>query len=969
MMLRINQFAFAVLSLFVIPVALGVDDKISKYIQNVIELHSSTQFGPYPLPLLRSCVPVSSENREDVLLCNYPVILIWQPEVQFHWIFPHGLKCGEQNCGGTLKATFWNDGSSERKNPRTIHHCEEICLIVTRNYACGKNSKHCFGGTHPSILKQFPDTTLIPFVLLHKAGVTRDLLFQIPKLVIAGMSFLEIELFLTELRRERYFYRYLAEFSRQSDKDITLEYVDIPLSNDVLTHFYIEYFRENEEYFNRKMSDLTATWLSCDHTFKVASNIGLLRGGKWMKQYDSLFAVMNELGQVVTWQFVYGQSYSTIETLLTSLKSRLDKKGCTLQGICIDNCCHWRKKLQQTFGPGIQVKLDIFHAVQRIGLAMSKKHSFHWRCLKDFSQIFRQAGDNRDERRQATPSSPDIIQRNLNEFLSKWKTVKYKDIPVLTEKNTQRNYQAGKAHRKRVSLNKDLKKNRIGVMLALAILSQFFHSWNQRKSHTTHASKGLIPPTISPTERKARGKSLHTENDGETFGIGIDRKNVTGENEAKAFQSTECNSGDVMNILFHIREQNSSHNRDESEPCQAPLQHSVPLDEEYLTDILYRSVCMLRIGETISNLSKSNSFKFRDLGFMDDVLKTLHASVQGDGDCLLTASFLQLPRLLHSDVLLNHLSRIGLTPSTDSSQTVLKLRKLIVAEWLENEDYYGLRNLCLNEQDIISYEENGVSGGALGDAMPLALANVLQLPIVLFTSIENFPVVVVSPRQQVPDAQPLYLAYQQQGPGHYDIAEFQQVTTGSSTEQLQVAEGEDTTPLNTYSCRCGQGRDRKDLSKNRCQIPSGKYSCRCECFNNKVACSSSCQCKNCSNIYGQRPEKKAGDLKQARKRARHDAQLNKQTSLFFMTQRGERVREGGWTNMEHCVFVHSLRYIEETEGYTIKALYHVYNTLVKLIEERTEFGSIRLVKKTEKELAAKYSQHCKEAALIESLMK
>ena len=75
---------------------------------------------------------------------------------------------------------------------------------------------------------------------------------------------------------------------------------------------------------------------------------------------------------------------------------------------------------------------------------------------------------------------------------------------------------------------------------------------------------------------------------------------------------------------------------------------------------------MLRVGETISNLSKSSSFNFLDIGFMDDVFKTLHCKtdndenggdeherrlvlksyrfrrrpVEGDGDCLLTASFL-----------------------------------------------------------------------------------------------------------------------------------------------------------------------------------------------------------------------------------------------------------------------------------------------------------------------------------------
>lgn len=94
---------------------------------------------------------------------------------------------------------------------------------------------------------------------------------------------------------------------------------------------------------------------------------------------------------------------------------------------------HWRKKLQDTFRTDIQVKLDIFHAVQRTGLAMSKKHPFRWRCLKDFSQIFREDGDNGYERHKATPS-PEVIQQNLRGFLSKWKTVRCKDIPVLTEK-------------------------------------------------------------------------------------------------------------------------------------------------------------------------------------------------------------------------------------------------------------------------------------------------------------------------------------------------------------------------------------------------------------------------------------------------------------------------------------------------------------------------------------------------------
>ena len=121
------------------------------------------------------------------------------------------------------------------------------------------------------------------------------------------------------------------------------------------------------------------------------------------------------------------------------------------------------------------------------------------------------------------------------------------------------------------------------------------------------------------------------------------------------------------------------------------------------------------------------------------------------------------------------------------------------------------------------------------DAMSLALANVLNLPVVLFTSIENFPVVVVNPRKQLPNTTPLYLAYRQQGTGHYDIAEFQETT---SISQPLMEEVEGKTPFSIQGCRCGQGRDRKDLSKNRCKTPPGRFSCRCECFNNIAACSS-----------------------------------------------------------------------------------------------------------------------------------
>ena len=53
------------------------------------------------------------------------------------------------------------------------------------------------------------------------------------------------------------------------------------------------------------MSQVEGTSFSADHTFKVSVNIGFQNPatGQWEGQYDSLYIVMNEIGQVATWKF------------------------------------------------------------------------------------------------------------------------------------------------------------------------------------------------------------------------------------------------------------------------------------------------------------------------------------------------------------------------------------------------------------------------------------------------------------------------------------------------------------------------------------------------------------------------------------------------------------------------------------------------------------------------------------------
>ena len=91
------------------------------------------------------------------------------------------------------------------------------------------------------------------------------------------------------------------------------------------------------------MCQIRAVNLSADHTFKVAANIGFVRDGKWVKMFDSLFLVLNEVGAVMMWILCKGTKFAKVEAPLIRLKERFDKQGSEIQLIAIDNCCKWSK--------------------------------------------------------------------------------------------------------------------------------------------------------------------------------------------------------------------------------------------------------------------------------------------------------------------------------------------------------------------------------------------------------------------------------------------------------------------------------------------------------------------------------------------------------------------------------------------------------------------------------------------------
>ena len=73
------------------------------------------------------------------------------------------------------------------------------------------------------------------------------------------------------------------------------------------------------------MSKISAKDLiSFDHTFKVAANIGYLRSdGKWVTQYNSVFIVMNQDGQVMGWQFTKTTGMDELKQLFLGIINRI----------------------------------------------------------------------------------------------------------------------------------------------------------------------------------------------------------------------------------------------------------------------------------------------------------------------------------------------------------------------------------------------------------------------------------------------------------------------------------------------------------------------------------------------------------------------------------------------------------------------------------------------------------------------
>ena len=126
-----------------------------------------------------------------------------------------------------------------------------------------------------------------------------------------------------------------------------------------------------------------------------------------------------------------GTGLSRVKTLITGIHKRLKNSGVKLEGFSLDNCCVWRLLLQGVFGL-LAIKLDVFHAVQRITSKIRKRHPLRRKCLDAFHSVFRENDDIEKDRKQPTPSR-EIMLKNLAQFQENWSNIAFGGENILSK--------------------------------------------------------------------------------------------------------------------------------------------------------------------------------------------------------------------------------------------------------------------------------------------------------------------------------------------------------------------------------------------------------------------------------------------------------------------------------------------------------------------------------------------------------
>ena len=613
-------------------------------------------------PTCQELISDTSNFPLDLSVLVLPRVMLWHPLVQFPLLSKILAICPNANCTGKLAFHVWPIGQSGGKQPRLIHDTESTVLLVGAIYKCTKN--HTVYSTDPRFLQRMEKVQL-PFTLLHRSGFTRTFIHSVTSLVREGLAMQAIMRHIQTTRKAfatDVVIKVLTCYMQLTGKEITevqrsslitststkLLVEPIP-TNDAIARCFVITFQENELFYIKKMMKLEVNHcLRLDHTFKVASNIGYLsREGKWITQYGSVLIVLNQKGQVVSWQLTNSTSLDEVAHILSDLKDRVNVPENSQLTIYVDNCCHVRKKLQHIFGMDTVVKLDIFHAIQRITRAMSRKHALFHVCMNDFRMVFRHPTDIGPKRTMNTPSST-VMLANIDNFVRKWENAEQNGQKILAPKVVRQlhalrlhikndclsNIEPGGGTNYNEALHRCINPHfnhagRMGLPLAYAILTILLYAYNCKKNG---CEESLSEEIIKMIEAKGNFNKNPSP-----FGVVSHRFKIAAESEEDIITDEGLSLISVVDVESILRRSISS----------ADLAHNMhhivqgsPLFSYHMMPFMSRVPSLYFHSPTVAQGSDAQNHSDRLSHILDSCNMVKHV-IEGDGNCFFFYSCIQ----------------------------------------------------------------------------------------------------------------------------------------------------------------------------------------------------------------------------------------------------------------------------------------------------------------------------------------
>ena len=435
----------------------------------------------------------------------------------------------------------------------------------------------------------------------------------------------------------------------------------------------------------------------------------------------------------MTWQLTKGTSFGEVTMLLQSLAERPSDQ---LKTLYVDDCCRLRNKIKNVFGPHVSIKLDLFHAVQRITKTIPKRHVHASQFLKDLSLVFRSDGDCGDKRLFPTPSAEKLLT-NLDKFITKWQQNDHEKAIFKPEtasalQRLRKHMQFGclsgipvgagtnRNERLHQHLGNYFNRSKIGILLAYALLSVILHFHNA----STRVSGKLVSRPISASPFRA---ALTADQSITVKPMGIIPKQHSNKLNIDYWEADTSETTVDYGLVIPVYQRS--------------------LQKLYIVNGLVK----LNITELAKNISNFQEFFTSDIRFPTDnnQLESLVeygltiSPANTDGNCFFQSVAINI---CTNPSAWSHLHVVGKCTPKITDMTA-KLRQLFVDEILgDHRTMYEHFVQPIDDYTTESkkFSQDGFYNSSVGDLMPVAMATALLTNIVIFSaSQDSHPMYVV----------------------------------------------------------------------------------------------------------------------------------------------------------------------------------------------------------------------------------